>query len=379
MSTESVMLSDYLIISSSAIPFSFCLQSFPPSGSFPMSWLFTVGGQSIGASASASVLPVNIQGWFPLGLIGLILWSKGLKSLLQHHSSKASILQHSAFFMAQISHPYMTTGKTIALTIQTFVSKVISLLFNMFSSFVIAFLPRRMLDPTKKKIPHVQGQRRPNKMVGGAQLCLEWNLRPARDAWRANFEHTGTQERSSDSTRDWARPAFECLSVSCEGTGQQWPAAGTWALTAAGLGVVACGISPLGGGHISSTVELPSRPSINWGTIIPKKFLHCCKSSRAHNRYPNLGSQQKDWEPPEKQTFGGHKQNLVHTRTQEKEAVTAQEPEPDLPVNARESPVEASVNMPQGQGYWLQQSWEAQHLWPKSFWRRSPLPPLHLS
>ena len=65
-----------------------------------------------------------------------------LKSLLQHHSSKASILRRSAFFMVQLSHPYMTTGKTIALTRQTFVSKVMSLLFNMLSRFVIAFLPR---------------------------------------------------------------------------------------------------------------------------------------------------------------------------------------------------------------------------------------------
>ena len=65
-----------------------------------------------------------------------------LKSLLQHHTSKASILQHSAFFMVQLSHPYMTTGKTIALTRWTFVGKVISLLFNMLSRLVIAFLPR---------------------------------------------------------------------------------------------------------------------------------------------------------------------------------------------------------------------------------------------
>ena len=65
-----------------------------------------------------------------------------LKSVLQHHSSKASILWHSAFFMVQLSHPYMTTGKIIALTIQTFVSKMMSLLFNMLSRFAIAFLPR---------------------------------------------------------------------------------------------------------------------------------------------------------------------------------------------------------------------------------------------
>ena len=106
----------YLIISSSATPFSFCLQSFAASGSFPVSWLFASGGKTIGALVSASVLPVNIQGWFPLGLtLGLIsLQSKGLlKSLLQHHNLKASILQHLAFFMVQLSYPYMTTRKTI--------------------------------------------------------------------------------------------------------------------------------------------------------------------------------------------------------------------------------------------------------------------------
>ena len=98
------------------------------------------------ASASASVLPMNIQDWFPLQLTGLIsLKSKKHSSLLQHHSSKASILQCSAFFMVQLSHPYMTTGKTIALTRQTFVGKVMSLLFNILSRLVIDFLPRSKL------------------------------------------------------------------------------------------------------------------------------------------------------------------------------------------------------------------------------------------
>ena len=105
-------------ISSSVVPFSSCLQSFPASGSFQMSQLFPSGGQSIGVSASASVLPMNTQDWFPLGQIGWISQqSKGLSSLLQHHSSKASSLRRSAFFTVQPSHPYMTTGKTIALTI----------------------------------------------------------------------------------------------------------------------------------------------------------------------------------------------------------------------------------------------------------------------
>ena len=129
-------------ISSSVISLSSCLQSFPASGFFPMSQFFTSGGQSIGASASASVLPMNTQDWSPLGWTGWIsLQSKGLLSLLQQHSSKASILQLSALFMVQLSHPYMTTGKTTALTRQTFVGKVMSLLFNMLSRLVIAFLP----------------------------------------------------------------------------------------------------------------------------------------------------------------------------------------------------------------------------------------------
>ena len=91
----------------------------------------------------ASVLPMNIQDWFPLGWTGWIsLKSKRLKSLLQHHSSKASILWCSAFFILQFSHPYMTTGKTIVWTRWTFSHKVVSLLFNMLSGLVIAFLPR---------------------------------------------------------------------------------------------------------------------------------------------------------------------------------------------------------------------------------------------
>ena len=107
---------------------------------------FTSGGQSSGASASASVPPMNIQGWSPLGLTGLTSLQSvqgTLKSLLQHHSFKASVLQHSVYFMVQLSYPYMTTGKTKALTIQTFVSKVISVLFNILSRFVIGFLPRK--------------------------------------------------------------------------------------------------------------------------------------------------------------------------------------------------------------------------------------------
>ena len=90
----------------SVSPFSFYLQSFPESGSFPMSWLFLSGGQCIGASAS--VFPMNIQGWFSLGLTSLIsLQSKGLKSLLQHHNSKASVFWCLVFLRIQLSHHYL--------------------------------------------------------------------------------------------------------------------------------------------------------------------------------------------------------------------------------------------------------------------------------
>ena len=105
-----------------------------------MSQIFTSGG----ASASASVLPMNIQGWliFRVDWFDLLAVQRTLKSLFQYRSLKASVLQRSAFFMVQLSHLYMTTGKTIALTIQTSVGKVMSLLFNMLSRLVIAFLPR---------------------------------------------------------------------------------------------------------------------------------------------------------------------------------------------------------------------------------------------
>ena len=114
---------------------------FPATESFPMNQFFASGGQSIGVSASASVLPMNIQDcsmdWFDILAV-----QASLKSLLQHHSSEASILQCSAFFTVQLSHLCVITGKTIALTIETFVGKVMSLLFNMLSRLVITFLPR---------------------------------------------------------------------------------------------------------------------------------------------------------------------------------------------------------------------------------------------
>ena len=155
-------------ILSSVIPF-FCLQSLPASGSFQRSQ-FSSGGQIIGVSASASVLPMNIQDWFPLGLnwLDFLVVQGTLKSLLQYHSSNVPILRHSAFYIAQLSPPYMTTRKTIALTRWTFVGKVMSLLFNMLSRWVITFLPRSkcllipwlrspsavILEPPQNKVCH---------------------------------------------------------------------------------------------------------------------------------------------------------------------------------------------------------------------------------
>ena len=130
-------------ISSSVIPFSSYLQSFPASGSFQMSQLLAPGAQIIGVSASASVLPMNIQGWFLLGLAGLILLSKGLSRVF----SNTTVQKHQ-FLSTQLSHGSTLTSipdqwKNYSLDGQTFVGKVMSLLFNMLSRLVIASLPRR--------------------------------------------------------------------------------------------------------------------------------------------------------------------------------------------------------------------------------------------
>ena len=127
------------------------LSSFPPapqflpaSESFPMSQLFAWGGQSIGASAYSIIPSKEIPGLisFRMDWLDLLAVQETLRSLLQHHSSKASILRCSAFFRVQLSYPYMTTGKTIALTRWTLVGKVMSLLLNMLSRLVVTFLPR---------------------------------------------------------------------------------------------------------------------------------------------------------------------------------------------------------------------------------------------
>ena len=123
-------------ISFSLAPFSACPQSFPASGSFPMSQLFTSCGQSI--EASVSISPSNEYSGlssFRIDWFDLLAVQGTLKSLLWHHNSKASVLQCSTSFMVQFSHPYIPTGKTIALTRQNFFGKVMSLLFNTLSGF----------------------------------------------------------------------------------------------------------------------------------------------------------------------------------------------------------------------------------------------------
>ena len=131
-------------ISSSVVPFSSCLQSFSASGSFLKELVLHIRWTKYW-SFSFSISPSNDYSGlisFRTDWLDLLAIQGTLKSLLQHHSSKASVLQCSAFFMVQLSHPYMTTGKTIALTRRSFVGKVMSLLFNKLSRLVITFLQR---------------------------------------------------------------------------------------------------------------------------------------------------------------------------------------------------------------------------------------------
>ena len=141
MSVESVMPPNHLIL---CCPFLFPPSIFPSFRVFsnesalhirwPKDWSFSF------SNSPSNEYPGLIS--FRTDWLDLIAVQGTLKSLLQHHSSKASILRHSPFFIVQLSHPYMATGKTIALTKQTFVGKVMSLLFNMLSVLVITFLPR---------------------------------------------------------------------------------------------------------------------------------------------------------------------------------------------------------------------------------------------
>ena len=149
-------------ISSSVIPFSSCPQSLPASESFPMSQHFAWGGQSTRVSALASVLPKNTQDWSLEWTGWISLESKGLSRVFPNITvQKHQFFENSAFFTVQLSHPYMTTGKTIALTRPTLVGKVMSLLLNMLSRLVITFLhhhhylnPEYFNHPSKKPCTH---------------------------------------------------------------------------------------------------------------------------------------------------------------------------------------------------------------------------------
>ena len=141
MSIESVMPSNHLIL---CHPPLFLPSIFPSIRVFSNESVLRIRWPKYW-SFSFSISPSNEYSGlisFKMDWLDLLAVQGTLKSLLQHHSSKASILRHSAFFMVQLSHPHMTTGKTIALTTRTFVGKVMSLLFNMLSRLVIAFLPR---------------------------------------------------------------------------------------------------------------------------------------------------------------------------------------------------------------------------------------------
>ena len=131
-------------ISSSVVPFSSCLQSFPTPGFFSNESVLCIRWPKY-CSFSFSISSSNEYSGlisFRIDWLELLAVQETLKSLVQHHSSKASVLQHSAFFIVQLSHPYTTTGKTIALTRRIFVGKVMSLLFNLLSRLVITFLTR---------------------------------------------------------------------------------------------------------------------------------------------------------------------------------------------------------------------------------------------
>ena len=146
--------------------------------------------------------------------------------------------------------------------------------------------------PPKKNSPHPRQKRRPNKTVGAAKSRLESNLIPARDSQRVQTKpcvQQGPGKGKMTPTRHWARLAFECLSASCEDKGQQWPATGTGLWLQQTWEVWHVAYALLEEITISPTIDPLSRQPTNWRTIIPKKFLHCCQSSRAHNRFPNLG------------------------------------------------------------------------------------------
>ena len=159
---------------------------FPGSRSFPMIRLFISGGQSIGASTSASSPSNEYSRLISFGInwFDLLAVQGALNSLLQHHNAKASVLWCSVFFMVQLSHLYMTTEKAIALTLQSFVSKVMSLLFNMLSRLITTFLPR---SSSVQLLSHVQPLTH-----GPVRLLCPWDFQARILEWVAIFSSRGS-------------------------------------------------------------------------------------------------------------------------------------------------------------------------------------------
>ena len=182
-------------ISPSVVPFPSHLQSFPASGSFSNESVLLIRWPQY-CSFSFSISPSNEYSGlisFRMDWLDLLAVQGTLKSLLQHHSSKATIFWRSAFFIVQLSHPYMTTGETIALTRQTFVGKVTSLLFSMLSMLVITFLPR-----SKCLLISIVG--------GCNHLQWLWSPTPQNKVYSVESTLRATQERQRSSSPSFIFP-----------------------------------------------------------------------------------------------------------------------------------------------------------------------------
>ena len=166
------------------IPFSSCPQSLPTPESFPISQLFAKRWPKYWSFSFSIIASKEIPGLisFRMDWLDLPAVQGTLKSLLQYHSSKASILLCSAFFTVQLSHPYMTTGKTIALSRWTFVGKVISLLLNMLSKVMLKILEPRLQQYMNHELPDVQAGFRKGKETIDQIANIPWIIKKAKSS-----------------------------------------------------------------------------------------------------------------------------------------------------------------------------------------------------